>query len=216
VRFLTPGLLRKLGDHVGLRTDVRFLNLEGRLPEFEEQDPEGRCIFLHEPYIPEACGRFCVRSPGLCNVSCQEDRRGYCTHGVCKLQELRCKGSAMEEERDWGKDFVFMDNFYSAVVDQVVPHPTAGFKAIIYAMSRCESVSLFGFGPSCGGEGGARYYPSSAVVFPWHHYDEELMLLKRASALGALGTKVLVPPEARRWIGRATEVKAMFPPCLGE
>jgi len=205
--------LEKMAQHAGSRTDVRFLNQMGILPQVEERVTKANCLFLHAPYIPQECGDKCIHHPGMCNISCQIPgvTPEICTRTKCRLKKLRCMGADMTEDKDWGARTVFMDNFYGAVADQVVPRATTGFMAVLYALSRCKKVSVFGFGPDCYGGEGTRYYSNDVPLSPMHRYSEELMLLMRADTLGP---KVLVPPEARRWINQAESIKVMLPHCV--
>eukprot|EP00415_Alexandrium_ostenfeldii_P004852 UN4852 len=78
-------------------------------------------------------------------------------------------------------------------------------------MSICDSVSIFGFGPTCEGSIGGRYYESHVGVGRnYHHYDEELALLIRASEAGI---RAIIPPEARAWI-TAKDVTVAMPTCV--
>mmetsp|Transcript_27153 Transcript_27153/g.84828 ORF Transcript_27153/g.84828 Transcript_27153/m.84828 type:complete len:325 (-) Transcript_27153:52-1026(-) len=206
-----PEFQKGLASHVGTRTDVRFVNQYGIVPE-DEGDGGGQCLFLHEPKIPEACGTLCSRNAGFCNMTC-ESRVAGCTHNAsrCDLKDFKCMGSEMQAERDWGNRSVFLENYFGMIADAVVPHATAGFKALLYAMSRCEQVTVLGFGPSCSGQAGARYYEGAKHIFQWHHYSEELMLLKRAEKRGS---KVLLHPDVRQWISAAQEIEVRLPDCV--
>lgn len=209
-----PDARDELGSHVGTRTDVRFVNQMGNLPSVEESH-RPMCLFLHNPMIPEGCGSNCWRNPALCNVSCSEKgvRSIFCIKGksTCDLNKLECKGNGMTEDKDWGDNYVFMDNVHAGIADQVVPHSTAGFKAVMYAMTTCENVSILGFGPSCSGVLGDRYYTGATGPTAWHHYAEELMLMKKAARLG---TKAMIPPEVRSAI-HAKTVEVRLPQCVG-
>eukprot|EP00415_Alexandrium_ostenfeldii_P000109 UN0109 len=175
------------------------------------------CVFLHEPKIPTTCGKYCWDHPGTCNITCPKGVRmtPYCKTGTCDVRRLPCRGRSQENKTvDWGDHHVFLDNVHSGIVDVVVPHATAGFKAVIYAMSICDRVSIFGFGPTCDGSIGRRYYREEVraleVASGYHHYSEELGLLIRASGAG---TKAIVPPEARSWI-TAKKVTVALPSCV--
>lgn len=200
---------------VGTRTDVRFVNGAGHIPKVPESSGPV-CLFLHEPQAPDECGTGCWRNPGFCNVTCRADKpsqRPFCTKKRCDLDKFRCRAVRMpqREEPDWGDNHVFLDSFYAGIVDQVVPHSTAGFKAVVYAMSICDKVTVVGFGPTCAGSIGDKYYKTEGGgILAWHHYEEELGLLFRADRLG---TKALIPPEARKWIA-AKEVRVMVPGCV--
>mmetsp|Transcript_54223 Transcript_54223/g.168166 ORF Transcript_54223/g.168166 Transcript_54223/m.168166 type:complete len:363 (+) Transcript_54223:59-1147(+) len=188
----------RYSDHVGTRTDARFVNLFGHLPDDESDKP--MCIFLHEPFIPEQCGRMCWRNPGFCNVTCGTpySTDAICVKKPCDLSGLSCRGNGMRSEKDWGNNYVFMEHLYGGLADQIVPHSTAGFKAVLHAMSVCDKVSVLGFGPTCDGRTGTRYYTGNGYATSlWHHYDEELELLRKAKAKG---TKAIIPPDARGWI----------------
>jgi len=206
-----PKFLEGLAKHVGTRTDVRFVNSYGMVPEFEGADGD-QCIFLHNPKIPEACGTLCSRNAGFCNMTCESGVAG-CTHKAsrCDLKDFKCMGSEMEAEKDWGTRNVFLENYFGMIADAVVPHTTAGFKALLYAMSRCEQVTVLGFGPSCNGQAGARYYRGAVDVAVWHHYNEELMLLKRAAKRGS---KVLLHPDVRQLISAAKTINVQVPHCV--
>eukprot|EP00415_Alexandrium_ostenfeldii_P000964 UN0964 len=173
------------------------------------------CVFLHEPNIPTTCGKDCQFHPGICNVACPKGAKDtHCKTGTCDVSRLQCRGmSQRQEDVDWGRHHVFLDNVHAGIADQVVPHSTAGFKAVIYAMSICNRVSIFGFGPTCDGSIGGRYYREVgevAVASSYHHYTEELALLIRASGAG---TTAIVPPEARSWI-TAKKVTVALPSCV--
>uniref|UniRef100_A0A7S1Q2R0 Uncharacterized protein n=1 Tax=Alexandrium catenella TaxID=2925 RepID=A0A7S1Q2R0_ALECA len=201
-----------LAPHVGTRTDARFLNLFGYMPDDSAPSPPS-CLFLPEPKVPAECGKHCKEHPGLCNVTtCRTPReRGYCTTGTCGVSSMRCLAAAMDDtDHDWGPHHVFLDNLHAGIVDQIVPHSTAGFKAVIYAMSICDHVSVIGFGPSCRGAVGSRYYEGLVGVADTHHYQEELGLLLRASENG---TRAIIPPEARAWIA-AKNVTVALPDCV--
>jgi len=210
-----PEFQKGLASHVGTRTDVRFVNYLGIMPE-EEGDGGGQCLFLHEPKIPEACGALCARNPGFCNMTCFKRGPYACTKRAkhCNLKDFKCMGSAMRKEKDWGKRSVFLENYFGMIADQVVPHATAGFKALMYAMNRCEKVTVLGFGPSCHHEeAGARYYEGNVGIFSWHHYSEEFMLLKRAAERG---TKVLLHPDVRKAISTVKKLEVRLPQCVEE
>jgi len=201
-----------LAPHVGTRTDARFVNLFGELPDALVQGPPS-CLFLQDPQVPEECGRHCREHPGLCNITCSDKSESvYCTSSTCDVSGMRCLTSSMvESDHSWGEHHVFLDNLHAGIVDQVVPHSTAGFKAVIYAMGICEHVSIIGFGPSCSGSIGGRYYQGDEhPVATSHHYEEELALLLRASAKG---TRAIIPPEARAWI-TAKKVMVGLPQCV--
>jgi len=211
----SPEFLKDLVKHVGTRTDVRFVNHYGIVPEAEGVG-EHQCLFLHEPKIPEPCGWSCSRNAGLCNITCGKYGPYGCTKKAkhCDLKEFKCMGSEMEEERDWGNRTVFLENYFGMIADQVVPHATAGFKALMYAMNRCEKVTVLGFGPSCHHEeAGARYYEGNVGIFSWHHYSEEFMLLKRAAERG---TKVLLHPDVRKAISTVKKLEVRLPQCVEE
>lgn len=204
------------GEHVGTRTDARFVNMYGHIPKTGKP----ACLFLHEPKMHSSCGRYCWRNPGLCNVSCATGNASFnverfCTHETCSLENQQCVGAAMENEHDWGKNHVFLDSYFSGIADQVVPHSTAGLKAVIYAMTICDKVSIMGFGPSCGDKVGEKYYPADLTNFQhsttngWHHYNKELMLLLEAAEHG---TKAIMPESAQH-LTVARSVQLMLPKC---
>lgn len=199
------------GSHVGTRTDVRFINHLAHLPRGKDSGPP-MCLFLNRPALPEACGGSCSRHPGLCNVSCSRPGalESFCVRGTCDLDQLRCRAASMTTEKDWGDNYVFMDNVHAALADQVMAHSTTGFVAVMYAMTVCEKIFVLGFGPSCSGVVGARYYNSHAGPKHWHHYDDELTLLEKATRHGA---EAMIPPDAQSMI-RAKSVQVMLPSCV--
>eukprot|EP00411_Alexandrium_monilatum_P117022 CAMPEP_0175664614 /NCGR_PEP_ID=MMETSP0097-20121207/16620_1 /TAXON_ID=311494 /ORGANISM="Alexandrium monilatum, Strain CCMP3105" /LENGTH=332 /DNA_ID=CAMNT_0016970933 /DNA_START=52 /DNA_END=1046 /DNA_ORIENTATION=+ len=111
-----PEFQKGLASHVGTRTDVRFVNYLGIMPE-EEGDGGGQCLFLHEPKIPEACGALCARNPGFCNMTCFKRGPYACTKRAkhCNLKDFKCMGSAMRKEKDWGKRSVFLENYFGMI-----------------------------------------------------------------------------------------------------
>jgi len=115
-----------------------------------------------------------------------------------------------DSDHKWGHHKVFLDNLHAGIADQIVPRSTAGFKAIVYAMSVCERVTVIGFGPTCSGSVGGRYYASDYPISGFHHYHEELALLLRA---GKRGSRAIIPPEARMWLA-AEKVTVALPKCV--
>jgi len=202
-----PGLADKVGSH----TDVRFVNMYGHVPE-GMSDNKPLCLFLHEPKMQEKCGHLCWSHPSTCklNANCT-DKASSCGKIGCELNRMRCVGGGMKEaDHKWGNHEVFLDNLHAGIADQVVPHSTAGFKAVIYAMSICNHVTVIGFGPTCSGAVGGRYYSDDKRVTKVHHYNEELALLMRADEQGA---KAMIPPEARMWLA-AKKVTVALPECV--
>jgi len=198
----------RFGLHVGTRTDARFVNMYGHMPEVEEST-EPMCLFLHEPSIE--CGRFCWRNPGLCNISCDKTNDNYCAK-TCNLRSLQCVGKAMKQA-NWGNNHVFLDSIFGGITDQVMPHATAGFKAVIFALHTCEEVRVYGFGPTCGGELGLRYYRRrnlSDHPLNWHHYDDELRLMTDAATKG---WDQIFPPGFKSWV-RAKSLEVVLPKCV--
>eukprot|EP00415_Alexandrium_ostenfeldii_P001234 UN1234 len=199
-----------LSEHVGTRTSVRFVNVYGFGPDAVEPP---MCLILHQPALPESCGTGCSNHPALCNVTCSKATRTICCSTErCNLDQIRCIASKQRKKAQWEHHQIFLDNAIGGLTDAVVPHSTAGFKAVMHAMSICDSVSIFGFGPTCHGEVGDRYYTENDIgpdtIF--HHYSEELGLLLRADKYGA---DAIIPPEARMLI-TAKSVKVMLPKCV--
>jgi len=189
----------KLKRDVGARTSVRFVNEYGHTPK-QEKDQEV-CTFLHEPRV--GCGRLCWRSPNMCEPGCAYDPLGG------------CRGTAQDQkEVDWGKNLVFLDHVHGEIAENLLGsnRVTAGFKALAYAISTCERVSVFGFGPDCDGSTGTRYYASEKIPpSSWHAYKDELVLLKELSS----GLFSNLPARVKNWI-YATNVKLHLPACVQE
>jgi len=173
-----------LAEHVGNRTDVRFLNALGWIPAEEQLQP--LCLFLHEPYVTcyaRRRGQLCWRDPLLC--------RRDCSLGPSSLQ---CKGRLMDAAAPaWGDATVILDHVLGGVAHQVLGNPlaTAGFKALLHALRTCDKVSVYGFGPDCtDGNVGERYYTNVSDGRPaeaphlWHDYGEELDLIRGMSRVG--------------------------------
>jgi len=179
-------------QHVGSKTDVRFVNEYGNTPPAELAQP--RCIFLHEPFTP--CGRLCWRSPSMCRLE------------NCNLTQLVCRPQAAKE-RDWGQNYVFLDHAHPDMAYKMVERATAGFKALAYALHNCDHVSVYGFGPSCNGEIGQKYYDRNKP-FKWHHYNDELNLIRGAQEGRPQG---LLPESLRPWIV-AQDLVLHMPACL--
>jgi len=152
-----------LADHVGSRTDVRFLNQFARFPQEELAD--SMCLFLHEPSI--SCGKGCWIQKG-CNLA------------ECNVSTFRCRGKRQKSEYKWGNNHVFLDDVSGHLADGLRRGAgrTAGLVAISYALHTCDEVAIYGFGPTCDGELGARYYENDRPVWLGHGYNAELEMLK--------------------------------------
>jgi len=68
------------------------------------------------------------------------------------------------------------------MAQHMVDRATAGFKALAYALHNCDHISVYGFGPSCSGAVGMKYYNPLHMPYTWHHYDGELELMRGASS----------------------------------
>ena len=78
-------------------------------------------------------------------------------------------------------------------------------------MRTCERVRVYGFGPSCEGKYGRRYYKHEGDkrVFLGHGYDQELRVIRKM----ALGGKWLnLPPHIQSSI-HAKKFTMVVPPC---
>lgn len=128
------GNLAHIAKHVGAKVDVRFTNQYGLLPD---GDTEDACLFIHEPDMECAEAKDCWWSPEACSAPCDATCRGYDQrHSVV----------------DWGQRAVILDNVHAAVaIDIVGQWRTSGFVALTYALMTCETVDVYGFGPSCEG-----------------------------------------------------------------
>lgn len=158
-----------LSKDIGSRTDVRFLNQFGRLPNEEEghldSEAIGQCLFLTEVDIKKK-----------------------------KEEEITCRGRNQTGTLPkWSH--VFIDDVNDQSFAQKLRSGdfdgcrTTGLIAISYALRTCEKVSLYGFGPTCQGESALKYYHQKIknpveAVFEGHKYDNELALLKYWSFRG--------------------------------
>jgi len=185
----------KFAPHVGRRTTVRFVNEYGHAPSWENK--WGMCTFMHEPKV--GCGHLCWRDPDRCDRTCNV------------TQKLKCLGEGMDNEKDWGNHNVFLDHVHSGVAQAILntPRVTAGFKALSYALHSCDTISIYGFGPSCSGEVGVRYYKEEIEPMLWHNYKDELELLKEVTKIGLKA----FPRKVRGWVV-ARNISLHLPRCL--
>lgn len=197
------GASKWLAQCVGARTSVRFTNQMGNTPKSE---PPPRCIFMLEPAVE--CGGMCWMSPAECSKSCVIQENAHChAHG---------QGSAPPA---WKRSLVVADNLHHAIAQDIVvsskkrrpgSYRTAGFTAFTYAIGSCDHVTAYGFGKSCAGKTGGRYYENRVAVHLFHPYDAELEIMQDIAREGPRSTYLQRVPG---WM-RASSVTVYHPPCL--
>eukprot|EP00746_Dinoflagellata_sp_MGD_P026077 gnl/MRDRNA2_/MRDRNA2_16146_c0_seq1.p1 gnl/MRDRNA2_/MRDRNA2_16146_c0~~gnl/MRDRNA2_/MRDRNA2_16146_c0_seq1.p1 ORF type:complete len:471 (+),score=58.54 gnl/MRDRNA2_/MRDRNA2_16146_c0_seq1:134-1546(+) len=181
-----------LAKHVGFRTDVRIVNSHGMRPEEEFEDP--MCLFIHEPYVPEICHGSLNSKRQVCQFAFKDCDFAKCCPN-CTGRHLRCRasyGGSDTTNGRWGNNHVFLDLlsgelanslFYSWFGGQGVR--TGGLVALSYALRTCDQLSVYGFGPDCEGNVGARYYDYGAEIWKTTHgYNAEMAMLTRMSIQG--------------------------------
>jgi len=200
-----------LAKHVGYRTDVRFINGFGKFPVTDQT--EQVCHFLHEPDI--GCGETCWRSPNLCNKTCNVGNANITCGFLHPQKEKKEIKPGPRNPRIVDHADALMANALLGVVGSHsgLKYPTAGFKAFAFALRTCDTVTIFGMGPTCNGTLGVRYY-SMGNSFPprrkQHLYDEEYALLRKISGLGRDSGRLA---ELRPWI-RSRNITMQLPDCL--
>lgn len=191
------GAFAHLAKDVGVKTDVRFLNQFAFIPP-EELNME-KCLFLHEPSVN--CGKSCFKQSG-------------CELEKCNAQKMKCRGHRQHNKMKWGKNHVFLDNVHGEMANHLEQAAggagvrTAGLVAISYALRTCDHVSVYGFGPDCAGNTGARYYQDKKPIRTgMHGYNAELHLLQKLASEG-----INVPEEIQSSV-HATKLEMKVPKC---
>lgn len=194
----------KLKDHVGTKTTMRFMNHHAQALESERSLEV--CQFLQEPDTP--CGMLCSASPKQCDATCQIPRSQSCR----SLQKGWIRNSS---EPDWGRNLVIMDHMHPGIAQKIWNQPTVGMKALAYAMHTCDSIELFGFGDSCSGKIGARYYDQRGIRLEESRYTDEFDWLTLAANPSAGLVSERLPAELRGW-ATVKRIKMFVPACLKE
>jgi len=217
----------ELTKFVGSRTNFRFVNGLGLDPASDKDT--SICTFIHEIDVSRKCGALCWRDPSSCSSKC-----------TWKEADIRCGYRSNPEKEPDGENTVILDHLHAAVAEMLIMLPrksrmesiiTAGFKALAFALRACERVTIYGFGPSCDGKMGERYYQSTKLHLG-HAYADEMNLLLNIS--GQNPAEALVPysralgpdkhffgvpngtmreDEVRKWV-RASRVDMRLPQCL--
>jgi len=185
--------------HVGSTTHVRFSNQFGEANVEENGLP--LCLFLHEPDLK--CRGPCWITPGPCTLD------------ECNFAGQQCRGHMQRGPVPWAeardRRTVILDSVHAEVADQLTRGSggkirTAGMIGFAYAVHACDRVSVFGYGPGCDGNVGARYYKNTETVQLSHGYDFETRVLINA-------TNGIFPSLPSDWV-RAKSVKYYWPKCL--
>jgi len=169
------GRRREFAPHVGTRTTTRFINSFG-LGSQDERDDE-TCVFLYVPKVPcKGCSKIQDWDWRTCPGECGDS---------LATAPMSCQAQHQPAVPAWGdRASVIADFHHGTMAERIRPRPTAGFTAFTYALQHCEAVHVFGFGPTCDGTRGSRYYENKIKVQVKHAYNQELEMLKSAERNG--------------------------------
>uniref|UniRef100_A0A7S4T8W9 Sialyltransferase n=1 Tax=Alexandrium monilatum TaxID=311494 RepID=A0A7S4T8W9_9DINO len=191
---------RWLAKCVGRRTTVRFVNRYGLVPNGSAV-PE--CVFVTDPV-----------------GSCRKPKCWNTSEDVKAKVECRPEQSERRKRRWMEHSLVVVDDLHPLLAQHFLTaskklrhwfYRTIGFTAFTYAIATCDSVTVYGFGTSCDGLEGVRYYEALKPVQPRHPYNVELALMEEVAAEGS-GSKA-VKKGIAGWM-RAANVAVYTPPCL--
>jgi len=200
-----------LARKVGSKTTTRFVNGLGQYPRSDVK--ERVCHFHHELAMePKACGRLCWRQPFMCRKGCNFTKDLSCK----PRSEIKANAAAYQP--------VILDQVDAYLAEAIIgensprKYTTAGFKAFAFALRTCSNLTIYGFGPSCNGDVGARYYQSEEgqprlrhIWTDYHFYDEEFEVMRNVSGLNQESPARLI--QFKQWV-RTKAITMRLPKCL--
>mmetsp|Transcript_60813 Transcript_60813/g.162780 ORF Transcript_60813/g.162780 Transcript_60813/m.162780 type:complete len:366 (-) Transcript_60813:40-1137(-) len=196
----------KLDAHVGSRTDVRFMN--HLADPMESERKQGVCVFLQEPDV-QSCGKECSMNPRRCDPECVLG-----ANLTCRSLQL-ASNLRRTVDPNWGSNKVILDHVHSGIAQGLMgTSPTLGLKAFAWAMHTCETVDLYGMGPSCKGKVGAKYYDhEGAIRLDRSLYSNEFDWFSQAARKLDGDFAASVPKQVQGW-ATAQKVKMYLPKCV--